>query len=84
VDATGAQYWGQALDQGVARSTVAAAILGSIEADTLLVHSLYNQYLRRPAESGGLNYWVSALQLGLRREDLIANLLGSDEYYELA
>jgi len=76
--------WVQALDQGTTRSAVAAAILGSIEADTLEVEALYNQFLRRPAESTGLSSWVNALHGGLTREDLVASILGSDEYYGLA
>jgi hypothetical protein len=76
--------WVQALDQGTTRSAVAAAILGSIAADTLEVEALYNQFLRRPAESTGLSSWVNALHGGLTREDLVASILGSDEYYGLA
>jgi hypothetical protein len=84
VDPTGAQVWGQALAQGATPNAVAAAILGSVEAETIEVQTLYNQFLRRSAESGGLGYWVSALQQGLHREDLIADLLASNEYYALA
>jgi hypothetical protein len=84
VDTTGTQAWGQALAQNTPRSAVAAAILGSIEADTLEVQALYNQLLHRPAESAGLGTWVNALQRGLRREDLLAAIVSSDEYYALA
>jgi hypothetical protein len=84
VDPAGAQAWAQALAQGATRNAVAAAILGSIEADADEVQAYYARFLRRPADSAGLNAWVYALQHGLRQEDFIADLLSSDEYYAKA
>jgi hypothetical protein len=84
VDSAGAQGWAGALAQGLSRSALAAAILDSSEALTLVVESNYTQYLLRAVDGGSLAQWVSALQGGLRREDLLAALLSSDEYYLLA
>jgi acylphosphatase len=48
-----------------------------------LVSSLYQQYLQRAADPGGLNGWVGLLQHGGTIEQVISGLVSSPEYYAL-
>jgi hypothetical protein len=84
VDAVGAQAWGAELASGVARGTVAAAILASMESDADQVQSLYQQFLHRPADPTGLTAFGTALQQGVAREVVLAEIGGSAEYFGLA
>jgi hypothetical protein len=79
----GAQNFVQALSQGVSPGTVAAAILGSAEADTLLVQGLYQTYLHRPADTAGLQSHVNALLQGQTYEQQFASFVASGEYQQL-
>src|SRR5262249_33274041 len=79
-DDGGARFWNQILINGAPRSSVAGAILGSLESDRLEVDSLYRQYLRRGADSAGLMTFTGALQSGVANELVLAVLAGSDEY----
>jgi hypothetical protein len=79
----GAQGFVQALSQGVSPATVAAAILGSAEADTLLVQGLYQTYLHRPADAAGLQNHLNALLQGQTYEQLVASFVSSGEYQQL-
>ncbi len=83
IDSSGMQTWTQALASGASRSAVAAAILGSLEFDTVMVEALYQALLRRPVDSSGLSTFTTALQSGVPTEAVTATLVGSDEYFQL-
>lgn len=80
LDPRGQAGWGQLLALGVSREAVAFGVLTSLEADRVLVDSLYETFLRRPAEPEGLDFAVNAMQQGMRDEALIAAILTSEEY----
>ncbi len=84
LDPTGAQAWGQALAQGMPRTSAAWAILNSTEAETLSINTWYTTYLRRPADASSVNSLLYALQQGVLDEQVIAVLVASDEYYARA
>src|SRR5581483_11173415 len=81
IDATGAAAWGAELASGTGRDVVAIQILGSAEAESDLVASVYEHYLHRAPEAAGLSFWLTQLQQGLRDENLIAGVAGSAEYF---
>ena len=80
MDASGAATFGQALDAGVPRDVIASTVLTSVEGDQRQVQELYQQFLHRTAEPGGLTTWVTALQHNIRTDQVMAEILGSDEY----
>jgi hypothetical protein len=80
-DSGGAQTWSQALGNGVLRSTVAAAILGSPESDGNEVQGLYHTYLHRAPDPVGFAAAMSALQQGMSNEQLLAFIASSEEYF---
>jgi hypothetical protein len=64
------------------RANLALDVLNSQQGLEALVQSFYFQYLRRPADDGGLNYWVrDVLQTGVSEDIVIAHIIGSDEYF---
>jgi autotransporter-associated beta strand protein len=85
LDAGGAAAWSQFLATGGSREAVAEAVLTSREGREYLVNGgaqgLYQRYLRRAGDSGGVGLFVNALLNGARDEDVIAALVGSDEYF---
>jgi hypothetical protein len=80
IDPTGAKGWGQQLQENVSRNQVAKLILSSLESDQIVTESLYNQFLYRAADPGGLNATMAALQQGMPNELVIAIIAGSEEY----
>jgi PKD repeat protein len=68
-----------ALDLGATRATVALDVATSTEARSALVDSLYQSYLRRPADTAGRNALIGLLA-NARDEDARAQVLGSGEY----
>jgi hypothetical protein len=80
-DAGGLATWGAALAGGMSRERVAALILGSQEADQILVAGWYQTYLHRQTDAGGLAAWVGMLQAGESQEKVLADILGSQEYF---
>ena len=62
------------------RFALAAALLQSPEGRRMRVTALYQTYLRRAPDAGGLSAWAGVLQRGGREEDVIAGLVGSAEY----
>ena len=62
------------------RFALAAALLQSPEGRRVRVTALYQTYLRRAPDAGGLAAWVGVLQQGGREEDVIAGLVGSAAY----
>lgn len=81
IDSTGAAAWGQKLNSGESRASIADRILHSQEADTLLVRSLYESHLHRQADAAGLHAFVGALEAGGSAEAVRAGILGSGEYF---
>jgi hypothetical protein len=67
-------------DARKARTAVAGLIFASPESGTHLVQGLYNRYLGRAADTGGLNAFVSARQSGVPMDTLVALMLTSQEY----
>jgi hypothetical protein len=83
IDPSGAASWGQVLAQAqLSRAQVAAAIFSSLEYRQDLVQSFYQEFLRRPADQGGLNTFVNLLQAGATEQNIIAFIMGSDEYFD--
>jgi N-acetylneuraminic acid mutarotase len=80
IDAAGAAYWGQILASGGMRLDVAAGIIGSAEANALLVKTFYQQYLMRAPSPAEIQSDVLALSQGMTREQFQAVVLGSAEY----
>lgn len=64
------------LGAGIARSTIAAQVMGTTEYRNDLVDADYRQFLGRPADTGALN-----TARGLSDEQLVAILAASDEYF---
>src|SRR5262249_23639952 len=79
----GAAGWVGLLDQGVAPSTVIQAIENSGEYRTNQVQGLYQRYLHRQADPGGLQIFVSFLTTGGTLEQAAAIMAGSPEYFQL-
>jgi uncharacterized delta-60 repeat protein len=80
-DPAGQQVFGAALQNGAQRTTIASAMLFSVEADYNLVVFDYQQYLDRTADAPGVQNGLTALENGLSGDALLALLLGSDEYF---
>jgi hypothetical protein len=70
-----------ALNEGVSRQAVAAAMLSSDEFYLDLVTNLYTLFLQRQPDPFGFNLSRQALRNGFSEEGLVAVLVGSDEYF---
>lgn len=80
-DAGGAAYWAHLVDSGVARSTVAWAIVSGHEYHVRMVDGVYRQLLHRGVDGQGGAYWGTLLDHGYAIESLTAFIMGSPEYY---
>jgi predicted outer membrane repeat protein len=79
--ASGLFYWAGRLDNGDPLSTVADGIATSVEYDTDLVTSIYQQYLNRAPDPTGLHNWVAQMQAGSVSYEVIRGyILGSQEF----
>jgi hypothetical protein len=63
-----------------ARSIVVSGIARSTEALNDVVNQMYQAFLKRAADSGGLGYWEGQLASGATEEQVMANLLASGEF----
>jgi autotransporter-associated beta strand protein len=81
IDPGGHMTFLNALNNGAARSDVAATIFASTEYRNDLVQGYYMRFLHRGADAAGLAAWVNMLQGGARDEDVIAGIVGSAEYF---
>src|SRR5262249_34830619 len=81
-EAAGLASWVNDLQEGMTRTTVSLAIEQSPEARTLQVNGLYQQYLHRTADPGGLNALVTFLGTGGTLEQAQAALMSSPEYLQ--
>jgi hypothetical protein len=73
--------WLSLLRAGAGRSTIAAAIAGSAEADTHIVSGLYERLLGRAPDAPGLGYFVHLLQTGSHVTDVVNQIVSSQEYF---
>jgi hypothetical protein len=80
VDASGRATFETALAGESTRTQVATAVFTSMEFRQSQVGSLYQRFLRRDADSGGLDAFVGFLLQGSRQEEVIAAIVGSVEY----
>jgi Domain of unknown function (DUF4214) len=46
-----------------------------------MISSMYQQFLERGTDQGGLNYWVGRVAAGMTFEQFQSMLIGSDEYF---
>jgi hypothetical protein len=86
VDSAGLSAWTNQLTQGVSRAQVVLQIetSPSNEYRTIEVQSLYQRYLNRNADPGGLSASVALLRNGGTIQQLSASLTSSAEYFGLA
>src|SRR5262249_7463092 len=80
LDPSGAQHWGQALARGASRTDVAAGVLASREARTIVVQGPYQALLHRAADAGGRQGQRTGLGGGPPVEAIVAAIAGSREY----
>jgi hypothetical protein len=83
IDPIGAQAVNQALAQGISRGAIALNVLRSTEGETDEITALYQKFLHRVPDSGGLSASLALLNSGVSVEQLQAILIGSDEYLSL-
>jgi hypothetical protein len=70
-----------ALNAGLSPSQVATSVTGSTESLRNLVANSYQEFLKRPADNGGMNSYVKAMQAGsLDQDNVAAAMLGSEEF----
>ncbi len=80
---TGSASFVSELNSGISASTVVLQIEGSGEYLSDQVQLLYQRYLHRQADSGGLQSFISQLSHGATLEQVAAVLVGSTEYFQL-
>ena len=82
----GFDYWTAELDAGESRFDVAYQIIQVLEFEEFqhdTVTALYQQYLGRAPDPGGLAYWSAYLYQGGTIEGLSEALVSSPEYYQV-
>jgi hypothetical protein len=77
-------YWVGQLDAGVSRTQISTYFVTSPERRGQIINQLYEQYLGRPADAGGLNYWLGVWAANQGPEMVQAGIIGSQEYYQTA
>jgi hypothetical protein len=83
VDATGLAFWTAALSQGASRAGVVLQIEQSQEYRIDEVQAIYQKYLHRTADSGGLAAFVPMLMNGSTVEQVAAVIIGSAEFFQI-
>jgi autotransporter-associated beta strand protein len=78
----GLSSWTAALDRGVSRTQVAAAIANSLEYKTLVVQGTYQTYLHRTGDPAGVNFWVRFLNSGGTISRMSEFFGSSPEYFQ--
>jgi len=86
VDPVGLSYWNGFLSGGTSRSQVVFDIEFALpnEYQTIVVQSLYHQYLHRAADPLGLQNGIAFLNGGGTNEQLATLLIASPEFFMLA
>jgi hypothetical protein len=79
----GAAGWVSPLNQGLSPTAVIVDIENSVEYRNIEVQNLYQHYLHRAADAGGLQGFVNFLGTGGTVEQVAAILVGSPEYFQL-
>ncbi|HVX12953.1 MAG TPA: DUF4214 domain-containing protein [Pirellulales bacterium] len=85
-DAGGQAYWLSFLEAPGANSVLqrnlfVQGILGSNEYETHFVQLVYEDFLHRLADSGGLQYFVGLLGAGVSEQQVISVVVSSPEYF---
>jgi hypothetical protein len=80
-DAAGLAAYTQALNGGLARSSVANLLVTSREAFANLVQTDYFTSLGRQADAAGTAGWVQAFEMGATDQQVLASILGSAEAF---
>jgi hypothetical protein len=83
VDPGAATYWLGELSHE-SRESVALDLVESTEGLQDRVQAMFQAYLHRPGDSGGVSYWASQIQVGVRDESVVAQMVISSEYYTSA
>jgi hypothetical protein len=81
LDSAGVQFWGGKLAAGEDRTALAAEMIGTFDAEAVLVQNYYAATLKRAADSAGLSYWAGQLTAGFKDEYVLAELAATDEYF---
>lgn len=81
VDPGGLSYWDAQLAAGLPRSVMAIQIEQTLEYARRTVSGLYNRYLHRAGDAGGVNFFAQLMLQGVTVEQISAVLIGSDEFY---
>jgi len=76
--------WAAKLDAGASHASFATALLHSDEYYGSIVGAVYQKYLGRAPDDGGLAYWVGQLRQGITDEQLEASFAGAAEFYQHA
>jgi hypothetical protein len=70
-----------ALNPGISPRQVATGVVEGTENRQNAVANSYKEFLKRPADNGGLNTYVAALKGGVLNQDNVATaMLGSEEF----
>ena len=77
-------YWVGQLDSGESRKQVSDFFVTSPERRDVLISQLYQTYLGRDVDQGGLNYWLSVWNTYQGPEQVQAGIIGSAEYFSTA
>jgi trimeric autotransporter adhesin len=80
IDPVAQTFFTGELAGGTPRSAVAMQVLTSVTGERALVQSIYQHYLHRAADTGGVNHYLQFLQQGGLDEEIVAQLVGSAEY----
>lgn len=74
-------FWVGNLDKGQSRLSIAQNFVTSVERRSRIINDLYNAYLGRNVDSGGLAYWLSVWAANNGPEKVQAGIIGSLEYF---
>jgi hypothetical protein len=67
---------------GQTAADIASIVFNSDEYHRVRVNALFEQFLDRPADTGGLAFFAGELDSGYTDELVITQLISSDEYYD--
>lgn len=83
-DPSALAFYGQELALGVTHVELAGQILNSIEAEIISINSLYQRYLGRPADPGGVQAFLFNLSQGYGTENNTETIMDTPEFYNRA
>ncbi len=82
LDGFGNGFWSSMLAQGESRTLVTLQIEATTEYHSLVVQGLYQKFLHRAADLGGLDAFTAALDGGGTTDQVREALTGSAEYFQ--